>query len=122
MTPPSIQLNYLSDPQDKTLLEAGLSTLNSVVSQPALAALLRPSEAALAFSSVTVTTYQHAVGTCRMGLIPETSVVNQQCLLHGFENLWIGDASLMPRIPAVNTLLTTAMLAERVSQFIAESG
>jgi choline dehydrogenase len=33
--------------------------------------------------------------------------------VHGFDNLWVIDASIMPALPSVPTNTTTMMLAER---------
>ncbi|MCX2968958.1 MULTISPECIES: GMC family oxidoreductase [Streptomyces] len=58
----------------------------------------------------------HAVGSCRMG--PDSdpmAVVDQDCRVHGVENLRVVDASVFPSIPSVPTNLTTLMLAERVA-------
>ncbi|SEP53566.1 choline dehydrogenase [Amycolatopsis saalfeldensis] len=65
----------------------------------------------------------HPSGTARMG--PETddlAVVDQCCRVHQVEGLWITDASVMPSIPSAPTNLTCIMLAERVAEWMAESG
>ncbi|MEC4020203.1 GMC family oxidoreductase [Streptomyces sp. H27-D2] len=58
----------------------------------------------------------HAVGSARMGPAADLmSVVDQDCRVHGTENLRIVDASVFPSIPSVPTNLTTIMLAERIA-------
>jgi choline dehydrogenase len=72
------------------------------------------SDAALAAAvRATPTSYAHATGTCQMGRSAADSVVDQTGKVHGFENLWVIDASIMPALPSVPTNTTTMMLAER---------
>jgi choline dehydrogenase len=61
-------------------------------------------------------TYQHAAGTCGMGVSPDAgAVVDARGRVHGVDGLWIGDASVMPDIPAANTNLPTMMVAEHIA-------
>jgi choline dehydrogenase-like flavoprotein len=118
---PLISLGYLADPLDRRVLEFGIDAATELVSRRPVRALidgLDRVDAEVALDRLT--TYQHSVGTCAMGSDSATAVVDERCLVHGFENLWIGDASVMPRIPAVNTLLTTLMIAERCAEFVCE--
>ena len=55
----------------------------------------------------------HPVGTCAIG-----RVVDREARVLGFENLYVGDASIMPTIPRVNTNLSTAAVAERVAELL----
>ena len=55
----------------------------------------------------------HPVGTCAIG-----SVLDEQCRVLGFENLYVVDASAIPDIPAANTNLTTVALAERAAEWL----
>ena len=48
------------------------------------------------------------------------AVVDPGGRVHGFEGLFVADASVMPDIPSVNTHLPTVMVAERLSDRIAE--
>lgn len=38
----------------------------------------------------------HGTGTCAMGTDPATSVVDDQCRVHGVEGLRVVDCSIMP--------------------------
>jgi choline dehydrogenase len=63
-----------------------------------------------------VGSYQHPVGTCRMGPAEDpSSVVDGTGRVHGTEGLSVIDASIMPSIPSANTNLPTLMLAERLA-------
>jgi 5-(hydroxymethyl)furfural/furfural oxidase len=64
----------------------------------------------------------HPVGTCAMGRAEDRlSVVNGEFRVHGIENLFVADASVMPVIPSANTNLPTIMLAELAAERIAAS-
>ena len=59
----------------------------------------------------------HPVGTCRLG--PETdpdTVVDSNGCVHGFTNLFVADASVMPTIPRANTHLPVLAVAERIAE------
>ena len=63
--------------------------------------------------------YYHGVGTCKMGPASDPmAVVDQYLRLHGIENLWVADASIMPTVVHANTNLTVMMIAERACDFI----
>jgi len=71
------------------------------------------------FARSAYTSYYHGVGTCKMGPASDPlAVVDQHLRVHGFENLWIGDASIMPKVVHANTNLTVMMIAERACDFI----
>jgi choline dehydrogenase-like flavoprotein len=53
-----------------------------------------------------------------MGTDSEYSVVNPEFKVHGYENLYIGDASLFPNAPGINPSLTIFALAERLSDHL----
>ncbi len=50
----------------------------------------------------------------------DSSVVDEELRVHGFENLRIVDASIMPEIVTANTHATTLMIAEKASDLILE--
>jgi choline dehydrogenase-like flavoprotein len=55
----------------------------------------------------------HPVGTCAMGRKRDPfAVVGEDFRVHGLDNLFVADASVMPVIPSANTNLPTIMLAE----------
>ena len=57
--------------------------------------------------------YGHPCGTCCFGNDPATSVLNRDNRAHDVENLYVVDASFMPRSGAVNPSLTIAANALR---------
>jgi choline dehydrogenase-like flavoprotein len=73
------------------------------------------------FARATYDSYHHGVGTCKMGpAADEMAVVDQKLRVHGIGNLWVGDASIMPVVSRANTNLTSIMIGERLSDFVAE--
>ena len=56
---------------------------------------------------------QHQAGTARMGDDPALSVVDRDCRVHGFDNLYIGDASVHVTNGGFNPFLTCMALAYR---------
>jgi len=65
-------------------------------------------------------TYSHALGTCRMGADPTTSVVDPWCGFHGIPNLFVVDGSFMPSSAGVNPSLTIAANGFRVGAHMVE--
>lgn len=64
--------------------------------------------------------YGHPCGTCRFGDDPAHNVLDRDCKAHGLDNLYVCDASFMPRSGAVNPSLTIAANALRVAQILAQ--
>ena len=68
-----------------------------------------------------VSTYHHPIGTCQMGNDPDRgAVVDARGRVHGFDNLFVADASIMPTIPSANTNLPTIMIAERIAAWLCD--
>ncbi len=65
-------------------------------------------------------TYSHALGTCRFGDDPASSVLDPWCGFHGISNLAVVDASFMPTSGGVNPSLTIAANAFRVGAHLVE--
>jgi choline dehydrogenase-like flavoprotein len=60
----------------------------------------------------------HACGTLIAGDDPERSVVNAQGRVHGMENLYVVDGSVLPRSSRVNPALTIYAWGLRVASLI----
>ncbi|HEX5607903.1 MAG TPA: GMC family oxidoreductase [Candidatus Binatia bacterium] len=73
------------------------------------------------FARKTYDSYHHGVGTCKMGPASDAmAVVDQRLRVHGMQNLWVGDASIMPVVSRANTNLTSLMIGERLADFVQE--
>jgi choline dehydrogenase len=70
----------------------------------------------------TVGTARHVSGTCKMGPDGDPMVVvDQYCKMKGIQNLWMADASVMPRIPrSGGAHATVIMIGERVGDWITD--
>ena len=64
------------------------------------------------------TTY-HFCGSCRMASREIGGVVDQSGRVYGVPGLRVCDASVIPTVPAANTMWTTMMFAERIGRSIA---
>jgi choline dehydrogenase-like flavoprotein len=82
------------------------------------AAAIRPWRLARLSTSLAMN-YGHPCGTCRFGADPSSSVLDRDCKAHGLSNLFVVDASFMPRSGAINPSLTIAANALRVAARIA---
>lgn len=129
--PPRVTVSCLQDEADVTRLMAGVRLAWSLVSTQPLAALISRvfaltgasvgSDAALRRVVLTFARPSwHPVGTARMGTADDPdAVVDATCRLHGTDNVWVVDASVMPTIPAAPTNLSCIMLAECIAQELA---
>jgi choline dehydrogenase-like flavoprotein len=63
----------------------------------------------------------HAMGTCRMGNDPKTSVVNSFGQAHEVRNLFVCDTSVFVTSAGVNPTLTAMALAARSAEHIIAS-
>jgi choline dehydrogenase-like flavoprotein len=57
----------------------------------------------------------HHIGTARMGSDPHSSVVDQNCRVHGVQNLSIASAAVFPTSSQANPTLTVVTLALRLA-------
>jgi len=57
----------------------------------------------------------HHIGTARMGVDPQTSVVDANCRVHGVDNLYISSAAVFPTSSQANPTLTIVALAVRLA-------
>lgn len=82
----------------------------------AFAATLADDRALESFVRQSVFGVWHPVGTCRMGDHSDrTAVVDPEGKVIGSENIYVADASVMPRLPTANTNIPTVMVAEKIS-------
>jgi choline dehydrogenase-like flavoprotein len=124
---PLIDPNFLADPRDLERTIAGVKVCQSIMSQPALARLIRrefapgpaiKSDAEYAtYARHMVDTGYHMVGTCKMG-VDHTAVVTPELRVRGVESLRVCDASIMPEIISGNTNAPTIMIAEKAADLI----
>ena len=122
---PQIFDAMLKHPDDLKAMHTAMEFINELVSDESMEAyygpLLSPGpdEHWAEFALGAHASYHHGVGTCKMG--PESdpmAVVGSDLRVHGVDNLYVADASIMPTIPHANTNVTSIMIGERLSDII----
>ena len=75
------------------------------------------------FAQSTYDSHHHGSGTCMMGLASDPmAVVDNRLKMHGMDNLYVADASIIPTVPHAATNVTSIMIGERLSDFVREDG
>ena len=119
---PLIQPNYLADGADLRRLVAGLELAATIAERPELDAFRgarlfpEPGEGLEGFVRRRAETLYHPVGTCRMGGDPD-SVVDHRLAVHGIDDLWVADASVMPAITTGHPNAAAVAIGERAARF-----
>lgn len=116
---PAVETGLLEHPDDVAAVVAGLRFVDRLTSHPALAAFYGPRVVPDPASdpaehvTTTYTTYNHGVGTCRMGPAGDPgAVVSAQLRVHGVDGLWVADASVLPTVPHANTAVAAMLVGE----------
>lgn len=124
---PRIDVGYLTDPegQDAKILASGLEIMREYASQPALRRVLGAELPETVEISDTASIqrscmhYYHPVGSCKMGVASDPdAVVDPRGRVHGVDNLFVADASIMPVIPRANTNIPALVVAERIASWL----
>jgi choline dehydrogenase len=115
---PRVVRGFLTAEEDLAVIVDGLALARRLAAteplRPLLAEEVRPAaRPPEEYVRATVRNYFHPAGTCAIG-----AVVDERCRVLGVEGVVVADASVMPTIPRANTNLTTAAIAERVSELL----
>ncbi len=127
---PSINPNYLNDERDVHDLYSAFDfirkfslnkNIKNIIKSPVNIDPTKASDEELLdhFKSVATTIY-HPCGTCRMSKDIKQGVVSEKLKVHGIDNLWIIDASIMPNITSGNINAPVMMLSKLSSKIILE--
>jgi choline dehydrogenase len=126
-SPPRIEANYLSHPDDIGVLLNGLKIARRVLEAPSMkrhikaellpGAQVQSDDALIEDIRARAETIYHPVGSCRMGQ-DAASVVDPEARVRGVEGLRVVDASIMPSIIAGNTNAPVMMMAENVARMM----
>ncbi len=126
---PAIVPNYLSDPNDQRVLNAGMRITRNIFAAPAIARHsvvetvpgpnVSSDEELAEYARSYGTTIFHPVGTCRMGE-GSSAVVDARLRVHGIGGLRVIDASVMPTLTTGNTNAPTIMIAEKGAAMLRE--
>ena len=125
-----IDTAYLSDPEgrDLAILWNGIELVRDYACQEPLAELIGE-EIAPTVNYKTAEDvrrdnlhYYHPVGTCKMGPDSDTTaVVDERGKVHGVDNLYVADASIIPVVPRANTNIPALVVGERISAWLAQA-
>lgn len=63
----------------------------------------------------------HQIGLTRMGMDPATSVVDRECRVHGYDNLFVASTAVLPVSGQANPTFTACALAVRLAHHMAET-
>jgi len=126
---PIIEHGFFTDPDghDRQVVLDGIDLAHELAGSVPVARLAGltpwpPERRARAAVLADASGYWHPVGPCAMG--PEQdplAVADERGRVHGLDNVYVGDASLMPVIPRANTHLTTVAVADRLGELLAAS-
>jgi choline dehydrogenase len=104
---PLIEHRYDSEPEDVAALRNGSELARELVS------------ATTQVGEPVWSTSQHLCGTAPMGPPDDPrAVVDPRCRVHGIENLWVIDGSILPVIPSRGPHATIVMLGHRAAEFV----
>jgi len=123
---PIVDARFLSHPDDVKALAHGIELCREIGNSPAMRDFVKREVAPgrkLTGSEMDnfvrdgATTYFHQAGTCRMGK-DSKAVVDTKLRVNGVQGLRIADSSIMPRIPAVATMASCALIGERMAEIL----
>lgn len=128
---PTIDHRYVTDADghDKNVLVAGVRIARHWAAQPALQELLgeelAPGSSAESDSEIaawidgSVGHYYHPVGTCAMGDDSNPmAVTDARGRIHGLENAFVADCSIIPVIPRANTNIPAVVIGLRIASWL----
>jgi len=119
---PRIQPNYLQAEHDRKVIVEGVKAMREICAQAPFKGLwseevhpgvdVRSDEQILQSVAGSAVTVFHPVGTCRMGS-DHAAVVDPELRVRGVDDLYVVDASVMPKITSANTNAPTLMIGEK---------
>jgi choline dehydrogenase len=128
---PILNHNYLADPDDEDVrvLVDGVQLARELASEPRLAMLLGEEKEPgsrvgsrdniAEYIRANVAHYYHPVGTCAMGPARDGhAVVDARGLVHGLDNCYVADSSVMPVIPRANTNIPALVAGLRIASWL----
>jgi 5-(hydroxymethyl)furfural/furfural oxidase len=120
---PHAEFAMLSDERDVVALREAIVAAERCLASPEFASVAD----VLAYDSsdsgmrTPLGDYVHAAGTCRMGAPDDpNAVVDSLGSVLGIASLSVIDASIIPALPRANTHMPTVMIAERLSEALAQ--
>ena len=125
---PAIKFNFLGDTIDQRCMADGFKIIRKIGMQPALDSLrgeeytpgpnVETDDDIINYIRKTSQTAYHPIGTCRMGPVGPSTVVDDRLRVHGIEGLRVADASIFPTMPSGNTNAPSIMVGEKAATLI----
>lgn len=104
---PRIEHRYDSEPDDVAALRRGSELARELAGGTTDA------------TAAVWSTSQHLCGTAPMGVDGDSrAVVDPRCRVHGIDNLWVIDGSILPAITGRGPHATIVMIGHRAAQFV----
>ena len=126
--PPLIEYTLLENQADVDIIVQGFHTIRRIMSTDPIAALVEEQvvpgpevndlTTLTAFIRKTTSICFHSIGTCRMGEGAD-SVVSPELRVHGTDNLWIADASVIPAPISANMNASCMMIGLKLGKQLA---
>lgn len=105
--PPRIEHRYDSEPEDVAALGQGAELARELA------------RTATHVGEPVWSTSQHLCGTAPMGADTDPrAVVDHRCRVHGIDNLWVIDGSILPAITSRGPHATVVMIGHRAAEFV----
>lgn len=128
---PLIDHRYISDEHghDRAVLVAGVHLVREWASQGAFRDLLgdelapgpdaKTASEIAAWIDASVGHYYHPVGTCAMGEDSDAmAVTDARGKVHGLDNTFVADCSIVPVIPRANTNIPAVVIGQRIARWL----
>lgn len=126
---PRVDPRYFSDPYDMQIMTYGIKLAREIVAKPAMAEWagmelfpgeqVRTDDEIADYITRTHNTVYHPTGSVSMGAADNPDApLDPQLRVKGIRNLRVADASVMPKIVAVNPNITTMMIGEKCAEMI----
>jgi choline dehydrogenase len=126
--PLEIRSEMLEHPGDVAAVVSAIELIEAMSQDPAMAAFYGPlvapgpGEDWAGFARASHDSYHHGAGTNLMGPAgDEMAVVDERLRVHGLENLWIADASVLPTVTHSNLNLTAVLVGEIAARSVIEA-
>lgn len=124
-TPPLIECPLLENEADIDTLARGIQTIRTIMGTQPIADLVEaettPGQRVEGLRDLHehlrdhLALACHPIGTCRMGISADT-VVDPELRVHGLENLWVADASIMPDHISANINAPCMMIGAKLGK------
>lgn len=128
LAPPIIECRLLDDAADTDTLVRGLQSVRSIMSKRPVADIVQEEiapgphvgsmDALREYVRSHTSKTCHPLGTCKMGLNGD-AVVGPDLRVHGIDNLWVADASIMPDAISANLNAPCMMIGAKLGKQMA---